>query len=70
MRRRPIPALLGACALTLASAAAMQSAGAGAALAAGQSQSPLDDQGSSPNYRSLITSVSPAVPGLSVQVLQ
>jgi hypothetical protein len=70
VRRRPIPALLGACALTLASAAAMQSAGAGAALAAGQSQSPLDDQGSSPNYRSLITSVSPAVPGLSVQVLQ
>ena len=33
-------------------------------------QSPLNDQGSSPNYRSTITSVSPATPGLSLQVLQ
>ena len=40
-------------------------AGAGA-----QAQNPLNDQGSSPNYRSLITSVSPSVPGLSLQVLQ
>jgi hypothetical protein len=70
VRRRPILALLGACALALASAAAMLWVGAGTALAAGQSQSPLNDQGSSPNYRSLITSVSPAVPGLSLQVLQ
>jgi hypothetical protein len=35
-----------------------------------QQQSPLQDQGSSPNYRSTITSVSPSQPGLSVQVLQ
>ena len=35
-----------------------------------QSQSPLSDQGSSPNYRSTITSISPHAPGLSLQVLQ
>ncbi|HST54912.1 MAG TPA: hypothetical protein VLJ42_03325 [Solirubrobacteraceae bacterium] len=34
------------------------------------SESPLNDQGSSPNYRSLITSVTPRQPGLSLQVLQ
>jgi hypothetical protein len=41
------------------------------ALAGGeQAQSPLNDQGSSPNYRSLIRSVSPSVSGLGLQVLQ
>jgi hypothetical protein len=37
---------------------------------AAEQQGPVGDQGSSPNYRSLITSVSPVVPGLSLQVLQ
>ncbi len=57
--------MLGACA-----AAVLAAARAPAALGSGQSQSPLNDQGSSPDYRSLITSVSPSVPGLSLQVLQ
>ncbi|HEV2974470.1 MAG TPA: hypothetical protein VGX69_05680 [Solirubrobacteraceae bacterium] len=35
-----------------------------------QPQNPLNDQGSSPNYRSTITSISPATPGLQLQVLQ
>jgi hypothetical protein len=35
-----------------------------------QQQNPLNDQGSSPNYRSLITSISPKPAGLNVQVLQ
>jgi len=69
--RRPILAVLVACALAPAAVVATLWTDAGPALAAGeQSQSPLNDQGSSPNYRSLITSVSPAVPGLSLQVLQ
>jgi hypothetical protein len=65
--RRPTTALLAAFALA---AGAVAVAGAPAAVGAEQSQSPLNDQGSSPNYRSLITSVSPSVPGLSLQVLQ
>ncbi len=32
--------------------------------------SPLEDQGSNPDYRSTITSVKPSVPGLSLTVLQ
>jgi hypothetical protein len=45
--------------------------GATPALAAEeQTQNPLNDQGSSPNYRSLITSITPSVPGLGLQVLQ
>jgi hypothetical protein len=46
--------------------------GATPALAAktGEQQNPLTDQGSSPNYRSTITSISPATPGLHLQVLQ
>jgi hypothetical protein len=61
---RAILALLAACALSLG-------AGAAPALASGeQQQNPLDDQGSSPNYRSTITSVSPQTQGLTLQVLQ
>jgi len=33
-------------------------------------QNPLNDQGSSPNYRSTVTSVSPQTSGLTLQVLQ
>jgi hypothetical protein len=66
--RRSTIALLAAFALT---ASAMAPWGAPATSAAAeQSQNPLNDQGSSPNYRSLITSVSPAIAGVSLQVLQ
>jgi hypothetical protein len=69
--RRAILALLLACALAPAGAAVGLSLGAAPAPAANeQAQNSLNDQGSSPNYRSLITSVSPSVPGLSLQVLQ
>jgi hypothetical protein len=54
-----VPALLGAGA---APAVAMG--------ASGGSTSAVEDQGSSSNYRSNITSVAPTVPGLSVQVLE
>jgi hypothetical protein len=73
--RRLISALLGACVLTLGSVTVAEGASAGetpsgAGEAGAQQQNPLNDQGSSPNYRSVIASVSPAVPGLSLQVLQ
>lgn len=67
--RRPPIVLLAALALAT-SATGLAAANAPEAPAGERSQSPLDDQGSSPNYRSLITSVSPSAPGLSVQVLQ
>jgi hypothetical protein len=69
-RRLPI-VLLALGALTPASLAATFSLNVPAALAVGeQQQNPLNDQGSSPNYRSMITSVSPSVRGVSLQVLQ
>lgn len=37
---------------------------------AAESGNPINDQGSSYNYRSYITGVAPAVPGLSVEVLE
>ncbi|MHB8234373.1 MAG: hypothetical protein ACYDHT_06930 [Solirubrobacteraceae bacterium] len=69
--RRSIPYLLAIC-LLAASAVAATLAGRArpASAATEQAQSPLNDQGSSPNYRSSITSVSPTVAGLSLQVLQ
>ena len=41
-----------------------------AAHAAGGGENPVTEQGANPNFRSLITSVSPHVPGLSLQILQ
>lgn len=72
MLRRHSPVLLLACAL----ASLTLSVGPGNAIApalaatSDQQQNPLNDQGSSPNYRSLITGISPRVAGLDVQVLQ
>jgi hypothetical protein len=64
MSTRAILALLAMCASLLGTSAAP-------ALASGeQQQNPLNDQGSSPNYRSTITSVSPRISGLTLQVLQ
>jgi hypothetical protein len=60
MARRALLALL----------AAALCAVAAPALAAETSQNPLNDQGSSPNYRSTITSISPSAAGLHLQVLQ
>jgi hypothetical protein len=70
--RRLILLLLGTSALLLAAAGGPPGVGASQASssAGGQTQNPLNDQGSSPDYRSLITSISPAAPGLGLQVLQ
>jgi hypothetical protein len=67
VRRRPLLVLLLICALAPAGVLTTPSA---ALATSDQQQNPLNDQGSSPNYRSLITAISPKVPGLAVQVLQ
>jgi hypothetical protein len=61
---RAIIALLAALALSCGAPPAL------ATSASEQQQNPLNDQGSSPNYRSTITSISPAAAGLHLQVLQ
>jgi hypothetical protein len=68
VRRRPLLVLLLACAL--APAGLLVTATATLATTSDRQQNPLNDQGSSPNYRSLITAISPKVPGLAIQVLQ
>jgi hypothetical protein len=73
MRRPAILALLAVALLTLLSAAAaadaQTSSPKGAELSS-ESDNPINDQGSNYNYRSNITSVTPNVKGLSVQVLE
>jgi hypothetical protein len=41
-----------------------------AARAAGQGNNPLEDQGSNYHYRSIVTDITPNVPGLSLEVLE
>jgi hypothetical protein len=70
VRRHPLIIVLIAlsiCALSPLGAAAMGAAGASTET---ESSNPINDQGSSFKYRSIITSVSPHVKGLSFQVLQ
>ncbi|HEY2719893.1 MAG TPA: hypothetical protein VGI52_09695 [Solirubrobacteraceae bacterium] len=62
MSTRAILALLATCALSLGAAPARAMSS--------EQQNPLNDQGSSPNYRSTVTSVSPQTSGLTLHVLQ
>jgi hypothetical protein len=62
MFRRLIPSLLGAAVLVLP-----VPAGAATTIDNG---SPIDDQGSNYHYRSFITSVTPNVPGLGLEILE
>ncbi len=68
MSLRPILAL--ACALALASAGSAPASGATPSTSTSESASPIADQGSSFHYRSEITSISPHVKGLSIEVLE
>jgi hypothetical protein len=61
---------IAALALALAFASGPSAALASAPSPAQESGNPINDQGSNYNYRSNITSVSPSVPGLSLQVLE
>ncbi len=71
MSRRPILALLGALALVAASSPLADAAGTTTQSSSTfESGNPINDQGSSYDYRSYITSVNPKVPGLSLEVLE
>ena len=67
MSRRVLPALLGVSALI--SLAITTAAGAEVSPAQ-ENGNPINDQGSSYHYRTYITSITPKVPGLSVEVLE
>jgi hypothetical protein len=66
---RPLPAFFGA-ALVVGSMIACAPTAAAAAGTSSESQNPINDQGSNFQYRSNITSITPDVPGLSLQVLE
>jgi hypothetical protein len=67
MSRRVLPALIGASALFSAVIATAR----GAEVSSSQeSGNPINDQGSSYHYRTYVTSITPKVPGLSVEVLE
>jgi len=67
MPRRPMLALLGALILVPAVAA---HAASSTQSSTQESANPINDQGSSYHYRTYITSITPKVPGLSVEVLE
>jgi hypothetical protein len=68
--RRLLPLLLGAALVALAPFAGASGAAAAAASTSTEASNPINDQGSSYEYRSNITAVTPSVPGLSFQVLE
>jgi len=71
MSRRPILVLLGALALVAAGSSLANAAGTTTQSSSTfESGNPINDQGSSYDYRSYITSVKPKVPGLSLEVLE
>ena len=67
LRRRSLLIVLAMA--TLSATALVSAAGAENALTK-ESGNPIDDQGSSYHYRTYITSITPKVPGLSVEVLE
>jgi hypothetical protein len=72
-RRRLLAAAMTLVAFTAVSAAIAGAPAAGAATvptSTTESGNPINDQGSNYNYRSSITSITPSVPGLSLQVLE
>lgn len=68
MSRRPILAF--ACALALAPVGSASAHAATPSTSTSESASPIADQGSSFHYRSEITSITPDVKGLSIEVLE
>jgi hypothetical protein len=72
MVRRPLLALLSAATLVCTLPAGYASAASTATTSSlsKESSNPINDQGSSYDYRSNITAVAPNVPGLSVEVLE
>ena len=70
MVRRALLVLLGVVSLVFAPAAAAPAANATTPAQSKESSNPINDQGSSYEYRSNITAVAPNVGGLSVEVLE
>jgi hypothetical protein len=71
MIRRLIPLLLGVGVLVLVpGVSAMGAASAPPLPTSTESANPINDQGSSYDYRSNITAIKPSVPGLSIEVLE
>jgi hypothetical protein len=72
MRARSLAVTLGVCALALLSADAAAAMGAAYVPKPSEHETgnPINDQGSSYDYRSNITAITPQVPGLSIEVLQ
>ncbi len=68
MSRRPILALLGV--LVLAPCGSALASNTGQTGSSAESENPINDQGSNYNYRSEITSISPKVTGLGIEVLE
>jgi hypothetical protein len=68
--RRPVPLLIGALLLLLSAVPAQGQSISTQPNTVSESGSPINDQGSNFNYRSNITSVTPNVPGVSLQVLE
>jgi hypothetical protein len=71
MLRRPLPALLSAVCLTVAAwGSPVGAAAATTSKSSVEAGNPINDQGSSYDYRSNITAISPRVRGLSIEVLE
>ncbi len=70
MLRRPTVAVLGVLTLLSLPAPSSARAQASAKSPAAESGNPINDQGSSYDYRSNITAVTPRVPGLQLEVLE
>jgi hypothetical protein len=69
-RRLILFTLIGGALLPTAPASAMGASGAASVTRSVESANPINDQGSSFDYRSNITAIQPQVPGLSVEVLE
>ncbi len=67
MPRRLLPSLLG---VSMLFSAAIAPAGRAENVLTKESGNPINDQGASYHYRTYITSITPKVPGLSVEVLE
>ncbi len=70
MVRRPLLLLLSVVCLTTAACASVADSTSATPTTSIESQNPINDQGSSYEYRSNITAITPSVPGLSVEVLE
>jgi hypothetical protein len=68
--RRPLLLLLAVAALVSPALTGATGAAAAPSTTSTEASNPINDQGSSYEYRSYITSVTPSVPGLSFQVLE